>query len=151
MREAFGGAFMIKLMLIFLAIYIAFIAVALNYAKAFRVKNKIIDIIEQNEGIKQSDYIDTKEGSVIGDINTYLNSVSYYVNLTNIPANNNNNTLHCYKNGYCIEEYTGPVNDGVTSKYYKVTTYININFPFFNLNFNIPITGETRKIERINV
>ena len=29
MREAFGGAFMIKLMLIFLAIYIAFIAVAI--------------------------------------------------------------------------------------------------------------------------
>lgn len=150
MREAFGGAFMIKLMLIFLAIYIAFIAVALNYAKAFRVKNKIIDIIEQSEGIKQSDYIDTKEGSVIGDINTYLNSVSYYVNITNIK-NKNTEGVHCYENGYCIEEYTGPVNDRVTSKYYKVTTYININFPFFNLNFNIPITGETRKIERINV
>ena len=73
------------------------------------------------------------------------------MNLTKIPANNNNNTLHCYENGYCIEEYPGPVNDGVISKYYKVTTYININFPFFNLNFNIPITGETRKIERINV
>ena len=75
MREAFGGAFTIKLMLIFLAIYIAFIAVALNYAKAFRVKNKIIDIIEQNEGIDS--YNDTKEGSVIGDINSYLNTVSY--------------------------------------------------------------------------
>lgn len=147
MREAFGGAFMIKLMLIFLAIYIAFIAVALNYAKAFRVKNKIIDIIEQSEGI---DYIDTSEGSVVGNINTYLSSVSYYVNLTNIE-NRNIDNVHCYERGYCIEEYPGPVNDGVTSKYYKVTTYININFPFFNLNFNIPITGETRKIERINV
>ena len=82
MREAFGGAFTIKFMLIFLAIYIAFIAVALNYAKAFRVKNKIIDIIEQNEGIDS--YNDTKEGSVIGDINSYLNTVSYYVNLANI-------------------------------------------------------------------
>lgn len=38
MRDAFGGAFMIKVMLIFLGIYIAFMAVALNYAKAFRVK-----------------------------------------------------------------------------------------------------------------
>lgn len=150
MREAFGGAFMIKLMLIFLAIYIAFIAVALNYAKAFRVKNKIIDIIEQSEGISEIDYNNTNEGSVIGNINTYLSSVSYYVNLTNIE-NRNIDNVHCYERGYCIEEYPGPVNDGVTSKYYKVTTYININFPFFNLNFNIPITGETRKIERINV
>ena len=147
MREAFGGAFTIKLMLIFLAIYIAFIAVALNYAKAFRVKNKIIDIIEQNEGIDS--YIDTKEGSVIGDINSYLNTVSYYVNLANIK-NNNTENINCYDRGYCIEETTGPVTNGLTSKYYKVTTYININFPFFKLNFNIPITGETRKIERIN-
>ena len=147
MREAFGGAFTIKLMLIFLAIYIAFIAVALNYAKAFRVKNKIIDIIEQNEGIDS--YNDTKEGSVIGDINSYLNTVSYYVNLANIK-NNNTENISCYDRGYCIEERTAPVSDGITSKYYKVTTYININFPFFKLNFNIPITGETRKIERIN-
>lgn len=147
MREAFGGAFTIKLMLIFLAIYIAFIAVALNYAKAFRVKNKIIDIIEQNEGIDS--YNDTKEGSVIGDINSYLNTVSYNVNLANIK-NNNTENINCYDRGYCIEETTAPVTDGITSKYYKVTTYININFPFFKLNFNIPITGETRKIERIN-
>ena len=148
MREAFGGAFTIKLMLIFLAIYIAFVAVALNYAKAFRVKNKLIDIIEQSEGIDNYDNI--KEGTVIGDINTYLNSVSYYVNLSNIKNNNADATLHCYDRGYCIEEFTGPTDDGVSSKYFKVTTYININFPFFKLNFNIPITGETRKIERIN-
>ena len=147
MREAFGGAFTIKLMLIFLAIYIAFIAVALNYAKAFRVKNRIIDIIEQNEGIDS--YDDTKEGSVIGNINSYLNTVGYYVNLANIK-NNNTENINCYDRGYCIEETTAPVTDGITSKYYKVTTYININFPFFKLSFNIPITGETRKIERIN-
>ena len=95
MREAFGGAFMIKLMLIFLAIYIAFIAVALNYAKAFRVKNKIIDIIEQSEGISEIDYNNTNEGSVIGNINTYLNNVSYYVNLTDINNKNNDNKCKC--------------------------------------------------------
>ena len=87
--------------------------------------------------------------SVIGDINSYLNTVSYYVNLANIK-NNNTENINCYDRGYCIEETTAPVTDGITSKYYKVTTYININFPFFKLNFNIPITGETRKIERIN-
>mgnify|MGYP003291095430 CR=1 FL=1 len=32
---------------IFLAVYITFVAVAFNYARAFRVKNKIIDWIEQ--------------------------------------------------------------------------------------------------------
>ena len=64
--------------------------------------------------------------------------------------NNNTENINCYDRGYCIEETTAQVTDGITSKYYKVTTYININLPFFKLNFNIPITGETRKIERIN-
>ena len=45
MRDAVGGAFMIKLLLVFLAVYTIFIAIAINYAKAFRVKNKILDII----------------------------------------------------------------------------------------------------------
>ena len=61
--------------------------------------------------------------------NAYLNNVSYYVNITNIK-NKNTEGVHCYDRGYCIEEYDGLSNDGVTSKYYKVTTYININFPF---------------------
>ena len=50
--------------------------------KLLELKNRIIDIIEQNEGIDS--YDDTKEGSVIGNINSYLNTVGYYVNLANI-------------------------------------------------------------------
>ena len=46
MRDAVGGSFMIKLIIVFLVLYIIFVAVALNYAKAFRVKNKVLDIIE---------------------------------------------------------------------------------------------------------
>lgn len=145
MREAFGGTFMIKLMLIFLAIYIAFIAVALNYAKAFRVKNRIIDIIEQNEGI--DDYQD--QSGVIEEINNYLNNVSYYVKLNKIDPSDNNGT-YCSSRGYCITETSKSTIDNIETKYYKVTTYIRIEFPFFGLNFTIPITGETRKIERID-
>ena len=41
MRDAFGGAFMIKIFLIFIIVYVCFTALARNYAKAFKVKNKI--------------------------------------------------------------------------------------------------------------
>ena len=36
------------------------------------------------------------------------------------------------------------------AEYYKVTTFVTIDFPVINLSFTIPIQGETRKIERIN-
>lgn len=144
MREAFGGTFTIQLILLFLAIYIAFIAVALNYAKAFRVKNQIINIIEQNEGF---DFDNSAEGSTQNEINNYLRKVSYYVNLTNIKNNNINDNYKCYSAGYCIEK---KATDDIEGTYYKVTTYVNIDMQVFNLNFTIPIQGETRKIERIN-
>ena len=64
MRDAFGGAFLIKVMLIFLGIYVAFMAVALNYAKAFKVKNYIINVIEQYEGVSEEAY---------NTINNYIN------------------------------------------------------------------------------
>lgn len=146
MREAFGGTFTIQLILVFLAIYIAFIAVALNYAKAFRVKNQIINLIEQNEGIDNTEWTD--QSGVIGKINTYLGQMSYYVDLNKI-SNNNNDNLHCYEKGYCIEEYSLNSTDEINSVYYKVTTYVKIDLQVFRLNFTIPITGETRKIERI--
>ena len=54
MRDAFGGAFMIKLFLVFIIIYVSFTALALNYAKAFKVKNKIVEYIESHEEVNIS-------------------------------------------------------------------------------------------------
>lgn len=49
MRDAFGGVFTMNLLLVFIFIFVAFSAVSLNYAKAFRLKNDIIDFVETNE------------------------------------------------------------------------------------------------------
>lgn len=56
MRDSFGGVFMFRLMLVFIFIFVAFSAVSLNYAKSFRIKNRIIDFIEQNEITELSGY-----------------------------------------------------------------------------------------------
>ena len=49
MRDAFGGVFTMNLLLVFIFIFVAFSAVSLNYAKAFRLKNDVIDFVETNE------------------------------------------------------------------------------------------------------
>lgn len=151
MRDAVGGTFMIKVLLIFLAVYIIFMAAALNYAKAFRVKNRVMDIIEQNEGMEEADFNNlsgTNTSGVTGKINEYLNTISYNVELT---EKNKENKGTCFEKGFCIDIKEDTNIDGIVSTYYRVTTFVRIEFPFFNLNFTIPITGETRKIERINV
>ncbi len=139
MRDAFGGAFSIKLMLIFLMLYVFFICVALNYARAFRVKNRIINIIEQNEGYEQYSAVDT-------EINDYLGKAGYYVDYNDIK-----------KVSSCTQDTAGFTNEGRgycivkmsnNPEYYRVETYMVFNIPILGVRFPIQIRGETRKIEK---
>ena len=141
MRESFGGAFMIKLVLIFIVVYISFMAVAINYAKAFRVKNGVINILEQYK----YDGSKNKEDPVIKKVDDYLRKVPYNHG-SNVKENE-----HCSvqgdsavftKYGACLVKVSGDD----SPRYFKVITYISIDFPFFNISMTIPISGETKSI-----
>jgi hypothetical protein len=165
MRDAFGGAFMIKLFLVFIAIYIGFTAVALNYAKAFKVKNKIIEYLESSE-ISNLDNMDATQMLAMQDFidKEILGNMNYNVNHLNIcssvkKTDDAGNTIAvCHNSGIVIEEVTKATNtEGV---YYRVSTYVGWSIPFLNgllsLNGNnakrdVPvgvwkISGETRLI-----
>lgn len=133
MRDAFGGTFMIKLTLIFFIIYVSLMAVAINYAKAFRVKNNVINIIEQYN------YSGSSDIETLGHIDSYLQSVGYnYSSNTGVKNHcDNESNSHLAARGVCIVSM---------DKYYKVITYISIEFPFFQLDMTIPISGETKVI-----
>ncbi len=148
MRDAFGGVFSIQFLLVFLAIIICIVAIIMNYAKVFRVKNKVIDYIEQYQGYT------TNAQEKIDD---YLTGINYHVRLSNKDkqnASNNNypsivtnpNNLevgdtYCdnHNYGYCVTKTSNK-----KGNYYLVTVYLNFNFPAVNINFNLPIRGETR-------
>ena len=131
MRDAFGGAFFIKLMLIFFVVYISFIAVALNYAKAFRIKNTIVNFIEEHEGY------DTPVQDLVEN---YVADMGYYVSSVG-PDSSTKYGQGCTGRGDCV---TNMYSDELRGTYYKVTTFIEITFPFFGLNITVPISGETR-------
>ena len=165
MRDAFGGAFMIKVFLVFIAIYIGFTAVALNYAKAFKVKNKVIEYLESSE-IANLDNLDVKQKTAMEDFieTELLGNMNYNVSDLNICdgvklKNDAGRTIaYCHKSGIVIKEQASATNtEGV---YYKVETYLGWSIPFLNgllsLNGNnqsqeVPIgvwqiSGETRLI-----
>ena len=141
MRDAFGGAFSIKLALFFLMLYVAFMCVAINYARAFRVKNQIINMIEQNEG-----YDNELDGKIV----EYLQGTGYSVITTNkiSPELETLAAKKCTSNdgklkapGYCIaEKSTDP-------RYYLVETYLLFELPIIGIDFPIAVRGETRRIE----
>jgi len=128
MREAIGGAFLIKLMMFFIVLYIIFLTLAINYSITFRVKNQIINLIEQYEG-----YDNAKD-----KISTYLADIKYF-RPTNLKIDYSNaDSLECQL-GYCVESI-----DTERGSYYKVTTFVSFDFPL--LNFGFPVSGETRVI-----
>lgn len=141
MRESFGGAFMINLVLVFIVIYISFMAVAINYAKAFRVKNNVINILEQNQYSGGG----SSEVAII-KVNEYLPKVPYNMGGNESIRRNCNNqtegTPYYIENGVCVVNMSSNNNP----KYFKVITYISIDFPFFDIHMTIPISGETKSI-----
>ena len=50
MREAIGGTWLFGLVLTFIVFFASFLAVSINYSKAFNVKNNIVDLIGKYEG-----------------------------------------------------------------------------------------------------
>jgi hypothetical protein len=92
MREAVGGALLIKLVMFFIAIYVCFLSIAINYSIAFRVKNQIINLIESYEGVNNA----------LPHIEKYIADVGYYrTALGNVAYNKPG----C-QSGYCIDEMT---------------------------------------------
>ena len=136
MRESFGGAFIIKLLLIFIVFYISFMAVAINYAKTFRVKNHVINLVEQNQ------YSGSSDSNTIELIKEYLETVPYNVSEINCESNDLFDGTNVENMGICIL----PMSDDSNNQYYKVTAYIKIDFPFFGTNLTVPISGETKII-----
>lgn len=135
MRDAFGGAFSIKLMLIFLMLYIAFICVALNYARAFRVKNRIINVIEQNEGVD-------KHGDVQTKISEVLNNAGYYVSESEVER------IRCKDCTFVEPGYSYKEIKSQDDIYYYVETYMLFKIPVIDtltgIDFPIAVKGETR-------
>ena len=164
MRDAFGGAFMIKIFLVFIAIYIGFTAVALNYAKAFKVKNRIIEYLESSEISNLNMYVSQRleienfiNNEILGDMNYNVNDLDICSSVKE-EDDAGNIIAVCHEAGIVIEQIAKATNtEGV---YYRVSTYVGWSIPFLNkllsLNGNnasrpVPagvwqISGETRLI-----
>ena len=135
MRDAFGGVFTMNFMLVFIFIFVAFAAVSLNYAKAFRLKNSIIDFVEQNEIIDLTD-IDNKTNQ----LDTILNKSNYY-KPERCPDGNNGTIQnaegktysYCY-NGVYITETGRQSIEGTDSEIiqYEIATFANWNLGALN-------------------
>ena len=145
MRDAFGGVFTMNLLLVFIFIYVAVTAVSLNYAKAFKVKNAVIDFVEENAINDLDEYFGFLGTKDIDALDKELGRLSYHKTCEEIGyedsrlVQNIYNLVrpdeYCYK-GVVISIKPDKTNEieGTNSEiiYYEIKTYANWNLGAFN-------------------
>ena len=128
MREAIGGTWIFSIVIIFIVLFTGYLAVSVNYSKAFKVKNGIINIIEHNEGLNPT---------AQNEIKSYLGGVGYYVYSTCKTSENEkgyepNNTNTGYR--YCISKREAG-GGSVPKAYYKIKVFFRLDLPIIGSLF----------------
>lgn len=149
MRGAIGNAMVMNIVITFIILTTAFLVSSISYSKAFKVKTKIIDIIEKYDG--DFNKISNKESVITSEINQFLGQTGYRTTSATAKGNCNKyvdsskETLMGTTSSYdiCIIQknnnsstYHGP--------YYKVVVYMYFDFPIIGDMIKIPVSGETR-------
>ncbi len=134
MKAALGGGYLLNIAIFIISIVMLLFVGVLAYSKAYRIKDRIIEVVENNNGY------DNNPNS-IAMINEDLHKAGYItVRSLNCPMMDGMTNLNKSNYKYCIY---GPfkTNNG---EYYKVVTYMQFDIPLIGDMLNIPIKGETK-------
>ncbi|MEG2321921.1 MAG: hypothetical protein RSB71_00315 [Bacilli bacterium] len=133
MKEAIGTSYVFNFVIIFVGVMIALLIGSIAYTKGFKIRNRIINIIEKHEG-----YDNNTEDEIKEDLRTigYQNTTKKCGNHNGRQPFNNNSGYN-----YCIYQYStakGP--------YYGVKVFIHFDIPIIGDFVEIPLYGESRII-----
>lgn len=139
MREATGQVGLMNIMLYIIGIIIVLLAGSIAYSKAFRVKNKIIDIIEKNN---------VYDSNARAEITSTLTEIGYRT------TTKEEYEQKCKRiDGYTLDTTAYPnhlycvykSNKSTRSQYYyKVVAYMYFDLPVVGAYIKIPVSGETK-------
>lgn len=156
MREAIGATWIFGIVIVFITLFSGYLAFSVNYSKAFKVKDKIVETLQKYNGPNDES---------IEEIETYLSDVGYNstgvcnanagirtdmkfigADETEVRTRNANDEG---KYNYCIQRIsssnttsTGELSGG----YYKVVVFFSLSLPIVNDLFHFNVSGETMNI-----
>ena len=161
MKESIGGTWLIGIVALFIVLFSAFMAYSINYTKAFRAKNGIIDLIEQNEGYtfySGSNINNMTQEQLMNDRSVQAKAYALVKSMGYDYGSKSENKVVCNNDGtisdatkidaayqpggYCVYRFCN--SDGTYR--YKVVTYVMMKFPVINFGITVPIKGETKTL-----
>lgn len=152
MRESIGGSMLLYLVIIIVTAVMLLFSSILTYSKAYKIKNRIIEIIEKYGTYEKRGSVE--ESDVALELNSDLAAAGY--NASNptrcesvrkrlISGDNarysmlgDNENTHGYN--YCIFRSMN-INDGYS---YVVVTFVEFQIPIIGDVLTFPVYGETK-------
>lgn len=154
MKDSIGGVYALTIVFFFIVIISGFIAFTVNYNKAFKMKNRIINILEKYDN-------NTTSSEVQRQIREYAQEIGYSASTTYTSScNGQTYTLDSNNTGWCYQEKktsSGKTNGTVqeyVKKYVNVKTFVSIDIPILNYLFPhirfFTVDGSTKEILTVN-
>ena len=139
MKEAFGTAYVVNFVIIFVILFIFFFVAGMSYTKAFKIKNRIVDIIEENECYSEDATCTSKE-----QIDKILSDAGYRVTKSIPDCKQIDNakllTTTTKDFNYCVYK----VDTTSKGSYYKAAAFMYYEIPVIGVHMQFPVYGETK-------
>lgn len=139
MRESIANSYVFGIVIGLIGILFLILIGSLSYSKVFKIKTRIIEIIEKNNGYNDDD--------VKMEIDNYLKTAGYTVtksaNRGTCSKVNDTSAINTKDKNYdyCIYRF-----DTFKGPYYHVTVFISFDIPIISSYLRIPVSGETKII-----
>ena len=144
MKDAVGSSLLLNIVVIFTAVIILLFSGIISYSKAYKIKNRIVEIIERYEKY---------DNTTISAIEDELKKVGYTIatkDQIDAKCTKPNNLTGAKKSGYlyCVYEKDN-VSSTKNGKAYEVVTFVRFDFPVIGQMLEFPVQGETKVLGKV--
>lgn len=147
MKNAINGTWLLGIVLTFMAIFIAYITISIDYSSAYMLKTKMVTIIEQYEGMN---------GNTVQKLYAAMLDEGY-MGLLGCKSKDGEKVLGGYENqitvnptkkmNYCVTRDVRYGEDATEDKYYyTITVTFAYSVPILGDIFDFKVSGETKDI-----
>ena len=156
MKESINNALILNIVIIFLFVMAILFAGSTAYTKAFKVKNKIINILERNESslVGKTQF----PSEITSEIDQALSDIGYRIE-KNVDQKCKNSMNKRFKNSrydttpiitgtnynFCVTRFHDD-SDVMQGEYYAVITYMYFEIPVLGKTLEFPVYGETKTL-----
>lgn len=147
MKESIAQAFILNLILFFFVILVLLLFGSINYSKAYKVKNRIITIIEKYGELDESAKDEIADNMVKAGYQTTTDSNTKCLKFAKDDPSDNGLVYPVDDDAsgrhydYCVIKHKSSVGE-----YYQVVVYMKFEIPVIGGFLEFPVKGETKAL-----